>query len=119
LSDLLTSSRTSIRNVASIIVITPSNDPQWLEAILPLAHRGVVPTVLLLDPTSFGSIRDIKQMATTLTELNIARYVVTQEWLNKPEAHPGEIKWHISATGRARATQPADQIPWHGEQRFR
>jgi len=112
LGDLLNSSRSSIHNVASIIVITASGEPGWIEALLPFAHRGIVPTVLLLDPASFGSERQIRNAANTLADLNITRYIVTREWLDRPEAHPGKIEWRISATGRARIAKPRETMPW-------
>ncbi|MBI4630237.1 MAG: hypothetical protein HY740_00680, partial [Chloroflexi bacterium] len=42
----------------------------------------------------------------------ITRYVVTREWLDRPEAHPGKIEWRITATGRAHIAKPKESVPW-------
>jgi uncharacterized protein (DUF58 family) len=102
LHELLNSARSSIHNVASLIILTASPYPEWIEALLPLAQRGLVPTVILLDPASFGEVRDINHTAQTLQDLGITRYVVTKDWLDRPEAQPGKIEWRVSATGKAR-----------------
>jgi len=38
----------------SLVIITPALDTAWVEALVPLLRRGVIPTVLLLDPVSFA-----------------------------------------------------------------
>ena len=42
----------------SLIVITPNVHSSWLEALLPLTWKGVVPSILLLEPRSFGGQAD-------------------------------------------------------------
>jgi uncharacterized protein (DUF58 family) len=38
----------------TLAVITPSCDPEWVSGLLPPMRRGVAPTVVLLEPASFG-----------------------------------------------------------------
>jgi uncharacterized protein (DUF58 family) len=42
----------------TLAVITPSNDPSWVAGLLPPMRRGVAPTVLLLDASSFTADRE-------------------------------------------------------------
>src|SRR5690606_28112191 len=39
---------------SSLILITPEVDGRWLEPLLMLMRRGIRPTVILLDPVSYG-----------------------------------------------------------------
>ena len=52
--ELLDHVRPSMRTGASMILITPDLRPEWIGALLQLVRIGVTPTVLLLDPASFG-----------------------------------------------------------------
>jgi hypothetical protein len=112
---LLTHARPSLRELASIIVITPNVNNDWLEALMPLMWRGAVPTVLLLDPETFGGEAQAGPMLNTLTQLQIASYRIGSDLLERPEAQPGQQgrwQWKISGTGKASlAAQPGD-LEW-------
>ena len=54
LATLLTSQRNQWRHRGGLIVITPSADEHWLEALLDLGVRGQRSLVVYLDPTGFG-----------------------------------------------------------------
>ena len=54
LSDLLEDAQKSVRHGASLIIITPNVQADWAAALLQLVKIGITPTVLLLDPLSFG-----------------------------------------------------------------
>jgi uncharacterized protein (DUF58 family) len=54
LAALLTSQRHQWRHRGGLIVITPSGDPHWLEALLDLGVRGQRSLVVYLDPSGFG-----------------------------------------------------------------
>jgi len=54
LASLLSSQRHQWRHRGGLIVITPSGDPQWLEALLDLGVRGQRSLVVYLDPSGFG-----------------------------------------------------------------
>jgi len=87
----------------------------WIEALLPLMWRGVTPTVLLLDPVSFGGPSSSNSMQTTLTKLGIAHYIITQELLNRPEAHPGQEghwEWRVTPSGRAVLKRKPGDLSW-------
>ena len=73
---------------SSLVIITAAG-PGWLEKLLPLVWRGIVPTVLLLDPLSFGGEHSAAATETTLRRMGVPCHVITQDLLNRPEAHPG------------------------------
>ena len=54
LASLLTSQRQQWQHRGGLIVITPSADDQWLDALLDLGVRGHRSLVIYLDPRGFG-----------------------------------------------------------------
>jgi uncharacterized protein (DUF58 family) len=51
--EILQNALPSLHHQSSLVLITPEVSGEWLQAILLLMQRGVVPTILLLDPSSF------------------------------------------------------------------
>lgn len=79
---------------ASLILITPAIAGSWLRSLLPLLPMGIQPTVLLLDPLSFGGTHSPRRLVEKLANLRIRTYVITREMVNRPEARPGkEGQW--------------------------
>jgi uncharacterized protein (DUF58 family) len=114
LGDLLKQLRMRESARSSLILITPEVNGRWLEALLVLLRRGIKPTVLLLDPVSYGGIGDSRRLSAQLTECGIAQYVITRDLLDRPELHagiPGGIKWKITPRGRAIISEPVD-LTW-------
>jgi uncharacterized protein (DUF58 family) len=104
LAELLTRTKSSLGQHASLIIVTPALGSEWVEALVPLLRRGAVPTVLLLDPVSFGGKGDARETAALLADLKVAHYVVGRELLDQPEVRPDQQarqEWRITATGRA------------------
>jgi len=64
----------------TLAVITPSSDPAWLAGLLPPMRRGVAPTVLLLDPSSFGGREDANMdaVAALLADLGIPSHPIVK-----------------------------------------
>ncbi len=115
LADLLTRARPPLRELASIIVITPNVEGDWIESLLPLLWRGAVPTVLALDPASFGGESSADGIQSTLADLRITNYRITRDLLDRPEAHPGkqgQWQWRISATGHASLADKPGDLEW-------
>jgi len=100
---------------ASLVIIMPAVRGDWIEALVPLLWRGVTPTVLLLDPVSFGGVGDAREAAAQLANLGVAHYIITRDLLDRPEARPGrrgQRARRVLATGRALpASQPHD-VSW-------
>jgi uncharacterized protein (DUF58 family) len=115
LSKLLMRMRPKISQHASLIVITPATDNVWIEALVPLMKRGAVPTVLLLDPASFGGEGDASETADLLARLGVTHYIITPDVLNRSEARPAWPQtwgWEILDSGHvAPVSQPQD-VAW-------
>jgi uncharacterized protein (DUF58 family) len=116
LTDLLSRVQPTFVNITSLIIITAAaQDQAWLEALLPLQQQGAVPTVLLLDPRSFGGSGDIAGIQAHLANLGVTHYRITQDMLDLPETRPGQQgqwEWRISPTGRAIAINRPRDSAW-------
>jgi uncharacterized protein (DUF58 family) len=112
LADLLANAHKSVRNGASLIIITPNVQADWAAPLLQLVRIGITPTVLLLDPLSFGGTDSTAGAQALLTDYGIAHNVIQSDLLNRPEARPGrQGKWEWRTLGRGKAVavrKPAD-----------
>jgi uncharacterized protein (DUF58 family) len=115
LAELLARVRPSFRQLSSLIIVTPNVEGDWLAALMPLLRRGVVPTVLLLDPVSFGGTGDVRQVETSLSDLGVTHYVITRDLLDRPEARPGQEgrwEWRVTPRGRAVPIRRPRDMAW-------
>lgn len=115
LAELLARVRPAFGQLASLVVVTPDPDSRWVETLVPLLRRGVVATVLLLEPVSFGGSRDAGGTLALLAELGVARYAITRDLLDRPEARPGQRgqwEWRVSPSGRAVAVRRPRDTAW-------
>ena len=115
LEHLLNHSPASFGRLASLILITPDTGGQWIGPLFTLARRGVVPTVLLLDPASFGAESPAGNAGGQLNRLGIAHTVIGRDLLDRPEARPGrqgQWEWRTLATGRAVPVRPLPDADW-------
>jgi len=117
LGTLLRNMEKDIRSHTSIILITPSLSNDWIEALMPLMWRGVTPTVLLLDPASFGGQGDSRLMLGLLGGMGIAHYSITKDLIDLPQARPGQSgrwEWRISGRGKAVLVRKPGDMSWRG-----
>ena len=112
LSALLEDARKSLHYGASLIIITPNIQAGWATALLQLVRIGITPTVLLLDPLSFGGTGTTAGAQALLNDYGIAFSIIQSSLLNRPEAQPGKQgKWEWRVLGRGKAVairKPAD-----------
>jgi len=116
LKDYLQRAGGSISSHCSMLVITACMDVDWTQSLVPLMWRGIVPTVFLLDPISFGGSSHTTAITAALEPLGVPCHVIPKELLDKPQARPGhegEWEWRISATGKAFPVRAA-QEGWRG-----
>jgi uncharacterized protein (DUF58 family) len=102
---------------ASLIIITPNESADWLKGLLPLVWRGTVPTVLLLDPESFGGARKSEDLGLELARWGVIHERISPDLLNLPEARPGRtgrLDWRVTPTGRAVLVNPSREYNWKG-----
>ncbi|MCJ7659367.1 MAG: DUF58 domain-containing protein [Anaerolineales bacterium] len=115
LHDLLTQIRPSISHNSSLIVITSDVSTRWISSLLPFFRRGIVPTVIILDPNSFGKNVDFSNTSETIMECGISHYIITADLLDRPEARPGKSgnwEWRISPSGRAIPIKKPGDMDW-------
>lgn len=115
LAELLARTGATIGQRASLVLITADAAGGWVEALVPILRRGVIPTVLLLDPLSFGGTQTVTSTTTLLTQMGVAHYVITRDLLDRPEARPGrqgQWEWRVLGTGRAVPLHPRLDTGW-------
>ena len=94
----------SLGNQCCLLVITSNIDPTWTESLIPLMWRGILPTVFLLDPISFGGTDSSKPVSDALQALGIPCHLIPRDLLDKHQIQPGqegEWEWRILGTGKA------------------
>ena len=112
--ELLDHVRPSMRTGASMILITPDLRPEWISTLLQLTRIGVTPTVLLLDPLSFGGVKSARGMADWFQKHGITNSVITADLLDRPvtEGHENEWEWRIAGSGKAVPVRRPIQVEW-------
>jgi uncharacterized protein (DUF58 family) len=104
LAELLVGMRPALEQYTSLVIITPAVDTAWVEALVPLLRCGAIPTVLLLDPASFGGTGNLSVTQALLVDLGVVHYVITRDLLDRPEARPGQQeRWGRPVLGPAPA----------------
>ena len=114
LEELLERAAPALGQRASMILITPSIKTDWLSPLTRLWWKGISPTVLLMDPSTFGSSQSADSFAEVLTEMGIPRFVLGRDLLQRSDANPTlrQNEWRIMPTGKAVATRPQQDIDW-------
>lgn len=62
----------------TLAVITPSCNPTWVSALLPPMRRGVTPTVILLDPVTFGGDGNPAALEELLARLGVSSHRIAK-----------------------------------------
>lgn len=115
LAELLAQLQTAFHRGASLIIITPDAHADWIAQLIPLRRRGILPTILLLDPISFGGASDARGALAALDTLGVARQVIPRDLLDRPEAQPGargHSEWRVTPLGRALPRYIARDVAW-------
>jgi uncharacterized protein (DUF58 family) len=115
LDELLTSQRYELRHGASLIVITPDVNTRWIKPLVRLTPSGVTPTVLFLDPVSFGGEGFAASVLNLLVDYDIQYSLITRELLNRPESRPGtqgQWEWRILGFGKAVPVRRPANMRW-------
>ncbi len=97
--------RSTLGREATLVVITPSCDPAWVEALASIVHRGVAVTAVLLDPASFdergGDLAPVRDM---LAGLGVLTHTIGRG--HPFRLHPrarAEGNWEFKVTPMGRA----------------
>jgi len=108
LDQILLRLRSSLEQNSSLVIITANLSSKWIDALELLKRSGIVPTVLIMDPVSFGGSGEIESLRRHLRKLGIAHYTISADMLDAPKKRPHGLSWLIEQT-RLRSN-PRD--PW-------
>lgn len=78
IAQLLATTGASFSRHSTAIVITPSVSTGWVEVLRDLGRRGVLGMAVVVDPRSFGSVRDATAALQALAESGIPAYRVRE-----------------------------------------
>lgn len=115
LSSVLNVAQPVLGQNTSLILITSSVKGDWLEALLAIRQQQVVPTVLLLDPHTFGGSESVQGISDQLSRLGIVHDVIGKSLLEQSETQPGRAgqwEWRITPLGRAVPMVPPEALVW-------
>ena len=102
LASLLERMQSSLGRHHSLIVVTASTQLDWLKSVLPLAKRGVIPTVILFDASTFGGDASAENMAGALEQRGIRCHVLPRGVIERPIMDSGAASqwtWRATPTG--------------------
>jgi uncharacterized protein (DUF58 family) len=115
LTDLLTSSKKSLQHGASLVMITPNAKTEWIEPLLRLSASEVTPTVLLLDPISFGGRDSTTQTDHMLSKYGIAHTVIQRNLINTPVVDQSvhrQWRWFVMGPGKIPPARRQEEKGW-------
>lgn len=92
----------------TMVIVTPSCDPAWLDQLLSLARRDIAASVILLDGASFGGDGNVTAMQGMLADQGITSHVIQQGFPFRhvvPLQRRGHWEFKTLATGRVVAVR--------------
>jgi uncharacterized protein (DUF58 family)/transglutaminase-like putative cysteine protease len=105
LDQILLRLRSSLDQNTSLVIITANLSTEWINALELLKRSGIVPTVLILDPVSFGGSGSVETFRSRLHKLGITGYTISADLLEQPKKRPQGLRWLIEQT-RLRGESP-------------
>jgi uncharacterized protein (DUF58 family) len=88
LAALLAQAGPTLRSGRTVVIITPSQEAEWVAPLLPLIARGNAPTAVLIDGATFspprGSQAGLFGLRSLLAQQRISSYVVSQGFPFQP-----------------------------------
>jgi len=76
LSEVLDHLRSTLAQRTSLIIITANAHPAWLDKLGYLLRRGIVPTVLLVNPAAFGGSQTPELLEENILDMGIKYYLI-------------------------------------------
>ena len=98
LASVLARTQPALSQRTSVVVITPSVDGNWLDSLIGMMRRGIVVTVILLDPESFGGEGDAGLTLSSLASFGAAHYRITPDLIDIPEFLPDQEELRTTIT---------------------
>jgi uncharacterized protein (DUF58 family) len=94
---LLRNLRRTMRGSSSLIIISPSTNPDWVGDLYPLLQLGTVPTVLLLNPISFGGSESLSAVIDALARAGIRHSIIPKELLGTEPAASKRARMELTS----------------------
>ena len=79
---LLEAARQSLRFRSSVIVITADLSGNWLNPLLLMRKKGIVPTIILLNAPAFGGAGDTQEIQRKLMAVGLNYFMIGPEYLD-------------------------------------
>jgi uncharacterized protein (DUF58 family) len=113
LAELLAQIGPALGQRGSLVIISPDADGQWLEPLVPMMRRGLVPTILLLDSATFGGEGSAGAVLASLEKMAVSHHLITSDLLDRPEARPGRMgQWRKTPQGRWEPEFHPRELAW-------
>lgn len=113
LARLLISAKTTQKIRSSLIIITADIEGEWLNPLLLLKWRGIIPTVLLLDQSAFGGEGDANRILGALRDQGITHHLISPTMMDQQELIPGQIgKWRRTHRGHWEPRFDHEALEW-------
>jgi uncharacterized protein (DUF58 family) len=90
LPDMLEHLRTALEQRTSLVIITPNINPGWLNNLGLLIRKGIVPTILLLNPEGFGGIGKADDIQDRMLRMGIKHYNFNDSLQDLAQFQPGD-----------------------------
>lgn len=96
--------RRQLIQFGSLVIITPSIDPTWVSSLTPFLVSGILISVMLINPESFGSSNSITHLTRELSENKLEFLIIrngdssialsnsTANLTTNPETNPNNLK---------------------------
>ena len=83
----------------SLLIITASTKLDWLKTLLPLSKRGIIPTVILPDSSTFGGETSAEYVAANLEEHGIKCHIIPRGLIGNPkDSSQKHVHWTWHST---------------------
>ncbi|MDF1519009.1 MAG: DUF58 domain-containing protein [Brevefilum sp.] len=114
LKDLLRKSLGGFKQKASVIIITPDISMDWWDSLIWMKAKGLIPTLLVFDPLSYGAEGSSEIVLKQLVKANIQAYAIKSEMFREHTVVREEPlwEWRISGTGKAIPIKKPGDLSW-------
>ncbi len=114
LKDLLRKSISLFKQKASLIIITPDVSMDWWSPLVSLKAKGLIPTLLVFDPKSYGAKEDSKKVLEELKNANINAFSIKSEMFKEHvEVKENPLwEWRELGTGKAVPIKKPKDLSW-------
>ncbi len=103
LSSMLERMQSSLGKHHSLILITAAQKPEFAKSLFPLLKRGIIPTVFLLDASTFGGDALSTQHIASVLEGHGIQYHIIPNGMAIPQKDtqpaPSSWTWRAMSTG--------------------